>query len=99
MKNKILVHFIFFLIYFVDYTNQIFFILDPFEQRCISKEVEVGYPFTGVFFISGEHEESNKAFIKNQQNQVVWDLVGQKTGNFNYEVKTKGSSCFIIILL
>jgi hypothetical protein len=67
---------------------QIFFVLDPYEQRCVSKNMFEKTSFSGVYFISGEKEEGNKVQIKNASGQVLWDAYGQKTGSFNLNIHT-----------
>jgi hypothetical protein len=92
---KYLVYLSLLLFCFVDFSYEIFFILDPFEQRCISRNMIQGSNFNGVFFISGEHEVSNKAFIKNENNQIIWQLDGHKNGNFNYAVAAAGKKYYL----
>ncbi len=84
------IYFCFILISVFQYTNEIFFILDPFEQRCISREMEVRTSFAGVYYISGEKEEGNKALIKDSNNQIIWESNGQKNGSFNLFINTAG---------
>jgi hypothetical protein len=67
---------------------QIFFVLDPFEQRCISKEMQEKSNFSGVYFISGEREDGNKAMIKNSRGQIIWENHAQKSGSFNLYVQS-----------
>jgi hypothetical protein len=90
MKNKILIFKLILLLVLTQYTNQVFFILDPFEQRCISREMEEKATFSGVYFISGEKEENNRAFIKNSSHQELWRSDGHKNGSFNFVVERKG---------
>ncbi len=71
-------------------TNSIFFILDPFEQRCISRDMKEKSHFSGVFFISGEQENGNKAMIRDSNNHVLWQAEGQKNAKFNYEIVNSG---------
>jgi hypothetical protein len=94
--NKILLYSSLFLIYFVDFSHEIFFILDPFEERCISRQMEAQTSFGGVFYSSGEKEDSNKATIKNSENHIVWELAGQNHGNFNLETMAEGIVILII---
>jgi len=47
--------------------------------------------FSGVYFVSGEREEGNKAIIKNANNQILWESTGQKTGTFNLSVIQSGA--------
>jgi hypothetical protein len=75
---------------FINYSHQIFFILDPFDTRCVSKEFAARSSFTGVYFISGEKEESNKAYITDNNNHVIWSLNNQKNGSFNLYVEEEG---------
>jgi hypothetical protein len=84
-----------FLSYYVTFTNQVFFILDPLETRCISKEMVEKTSFGGVYFISGENEEGNRAFIKNNENQNIWENIGQKNGSFNLIVERAGNISII----
>ncbi len=72
-------------------TNCIFFILDPYEQRCISRDMKEKSHFSGVYFISGEQEDGNKAVIKDSSNLVIWQAVGQKNAKFNYEIIHSGN--------
>jgi hypothetical protein len=39
--------------------TSIFFILDPQENRCMSREMPEKSIFSGVFYVSGEREEDN----------------------------------------
>lgn len=82
---------IMFLIIMINYSSQIFFILDPFDTRCISKEFVARSSFTGVYFISGEKEESNKAYITDSDNHLIWSSLDQKNGSFNLYVETDGN--------
>jgi hypothetical protein len=76
--------------FFINYSNQIFFILDPFEQRCISREMTQKSSFGGVYFISGEKEEGNRAYIKDSNNLIIWENKEQKNGSFNLVVEKEG---------
>ena len=78
------------LLLLINYSSQIFFILEAFDTRCISKEFLKGASFTGVYFISGEKEESNKAYITDSDNHIIWSLDNQKNGSFNLYVENDG---------
>jgi hypothetical protein len=90
MKNKFLLFLCLIFLCLIDLSYQIFFILEPFEQRCISKDMDAQSNFSGVFFSSGDKEDSNRAIIKNSENQIIWELIGHSHGNFNLEVKANG---------
>lgn len=90
MRNKFLLYSALFLFCFVKLSHQIFFILDPFEERCIYKEMDAKGTFAGVYYLSGEYEDRNRASVKNAQNQVIWELIGHKNGNFNLEIQSAG---------
>jgi hypothetical protein len=90
MKNIFFFKFLF-LIVMINYSSQIFFILDPFDTRCISKEFVARSSFTGVYFISGEKEESNRAYITDKDNHVIWSSLNQKNGSFNLYVESDGN--------
>lgn len=79
------------LLNFIKYTNEIFFVLDAYEQRCISKQMTSGSTFAGVYFISGEKEEGNKVTIKNPFGQDIQTLDGHKNGSFNYLIEKEGT--------
>jgi hypothetical protein len=74
----------------INYSTQIFFILEALDTRCISKEFLKGFSFTGVYFISGEKEESNKAYITDSNDHVIWSLDNHKNGSFNLYVESDG---------
>lgn len=69
---------------------QIFFVLDPYESRCISKRVHDKSTFSGVYFVSGEDETGNVAVIKNTQGEIIWNANSHKNGSFNLYVENEG---------
>ena len=96
MKNIFFLKFLFFII-MINYSSEVFFILEPFDTRCISKDFIARSSFTGVYFISGEKEESNKAYITDKDNHVIWSLVNQKNGSFNLYVESDGNNQILLI--
>lgn len=71
-------------------TYQIFFVLDPYESRCISKLIPEKSTFSGVYFVSGEDETGNIAVIKNPNNDIIWNANSHKNGSFSVNVEKEG---------
>lgn len=94
MRKNLLKYVFVFLVYFVDFTNEIFMILDPYETRCISRDMLLKSSFAGLYYISGEMEEGNKAYIKDNNNQIIWNADGQKNGSFNLIIELPGIFIF-----
>lgn len=69
----------------------LFFILDPFEQRCIYRELNTNSLFSGTFFFSGENEEANRVQIKNEHGNILWQALNSKHGDFQVQISTEGS--------
>ncbi len=81
---------LFSLSFFLPELNCLFFILDPQEQRCIYREMKANSVFSGTYFISGEHEEGNKAKITNEQGHVLWHVEASKHGDFRVDIPHEG---------
>ena len=90
MNNKFLFYALIFVMINLQTISGLFFILDPYEVRCISREMKENSTFTGVYFISGEKEDYNRAFIKSEDGIVLWQAYNQKTSNFNYIITKDG---------
>ncbi len=71
---------------------QIFFVLDPYESKCVSKLVHANSVFSGVFFVSGEDESGTNAEIRNPQGNVVWSVKSYKNASFNLQVEKEGKN-------
>lgn len=74
-----------------NYANGLFFVLDPHEERCISRQMNEKETFGGAYFVSGEREEGNKAFIKSADGKIIWEVNGQKNSSFNFVVEKEGN--------
>ena len=79
---------------FINYTFQIYLILDPFEINCISKELLEKEKFIGSYLFSGKYEERNKACIQ-KEGQEIWRQFGAKNATFNFIIEKR--SCFLFI--
>lgn len=71
---------------------QVFFVLDPYESRCISKRVQSKSTFSGVYYVSGEDETGNVAVIKNPNGDIIWNANSHKNGSFSLYVDNEGKT-------
>jgi hypothetical protein len=71
-------------------TNQVYVVLEPLEQRCVSKDMVAKSSFSGVYYVSGEQEESNKVYITNPKGKILWVLKDHKNGSFNVAAEEEG---------
>jgi uncharacterized Fe-S cluster-containing protein len=69
---------------------QIFFVLDPYESRCISRHVPNKSTFSGVYFVSGEEETGNIAVIKSPNGDIIWTANSHKNGSYSLYVENEG---------
>ena len=92
MKNKTMKYLLFLILALclINKSLQIFYVLDPYETRCISKLIFENSTFSGTYFASGEYETSNSAVIKNPQNEIVWKDNGHSNASFNLQVEKEG---------
>jgi hypothetical protein len=74
----------------VSLSNCIFFIIDPYERKCISQEMKEHNFFNGVYFVSGSQEEANKVVIEDSNGHIIWASEHEKNGSFNLEIKQPG---------
>jgi hypothetical protein len=84
-----------FFLMIISEVSSLFFILDPLEKRCVYRELLSNTVFSGTYFISGEHEEGNRAEIKNEQGSVLWQALGGKHGDFKVDINNEGISILI----
>lgn len=70
--------------------SSLFFILEPFEQRCIYRQLNANTLFSGTFFFSGENEEANRVQIKNDNGIILWQALSSKHGDFNVQISNEG---------
>jgi hypothetical protein len=91
MNNKFFIYVSLFLIFVITPATSIFFILDPMENRCMSREMPEKSIFSGVFYVSGEREEDNKAYIMNERGHILWQIQNQNKGNFHLDIAQAGS--------
>jgi hypothetical protein len=91
MNNKFFIYVSLFLLFAITPAHGIFFILESFETRCMSKEMPEKSIFSGVYFISGEREEGNKAYIMNERGSILWQAMEQKNANFHLDVAQAGT--------
>ena len=94
MKTKKLEYLLFLIIsiILINNTNQIYFVLEPYENICMSKNLLEKSIFSGFYFISGEEETGNMAIIKNPENHIIWNTNSQKSGSFNLQIEKGGNN-------
>jgi hypothetical protein len=92
MNIKLLKFILFFLITIssINKTHQIYFVLDPYETRCISKMIKEKSTFSGSYYASGEYELMNSATIKNSNNEIIWRDENHSSASFNLSVEKEG---------
>ena len=92
MKNTPFHYMIFLILAFclINKTYQIIYILDPYETRCISKNIQSNSTFSGSYYVSGESEANNNAVIKDGSGSIIWKDNGHSNGSFNLEIKYEG---------
>lgn len=76
---------------FLNFTNQVFLILDPYETMCVGQKIKEESAFSGVYFVSGQHEDKNNVYIKTQYNKNIWSSKGQKNASFNVNIVELGN--------
>lgn len=53
--------------------------------------MDKGSSFSGVYYISGEKEEGNRAsIIKNKGSATIWEANAQRNGSFNLVINEDG---------
>jgi len=94
MKTITLLTFIF----VIQYSLQVFIVLDPYEKRCIYKDVLEKKQFSGVYYFSGQEEDKNIVTIIHPNNKIIWKKDGLKNGSFNLATDIDGqyALCFEI---
>lgn len=92
MNQKLMKYILFFLITIssINKTHQIYFVLDPYETRCISKTIKEKSTFSGSYYGSGQNENNNIATIKNSSNEIVWKSENHNSSSFNFSVEKEG---------
>lgn len=93
MKNKTFKFLLFLviLVCLIRKSYEVFFVLDPYESRCISKKIHEKSNFSGLYFVSGEDETGNIAVIKNPLRETIWSANSHKSGSFNLYVEREGN--------
>ncbi len=71
--------------------KSLFLIIDPRENRCISREMKEKEYFGGFYVISGEDESDSRVYITNQENNKLWELENQKNGSFQMGINADGA--------
>ncbi len=93
MNKKLLKFAVFLLIIIIsslEKTNQIYFVLDPYEIRCMSKMIMANSTFSGSYYATGEYEQMNLATIKNSNNEIIWRDEHHNSASFNLLVEKEG---------
>lgn len=74
----------------INKTYQVFYVLDPHENRCITKHVNAATVFSGNYYFSGESELENSVYIRNPEQNTIWSDKGHTSGSFNFDVTNSG---------
>jgi hypothetical protein len=89
---------IFMILYSLSVVKSVFIVLDPFEKRCVYKDILHKATFTGNYFISGEQEDKNEVTIISPKNVILFRKENQKSGSFSVNTEMDGNYalCFKI---
>ena len=84
------------LLLFIEKAISMFIVLEPSEIRCIIKKMKTSRVLKGRFYVTGESETSNIAYILDTKGQKWWEVKNQSQGDFNVAITVEGeySLCF-----
>jgi len=88
MKN--LFFSIFNLLLFFKYIQSLFMVINPAENRCISRAMKKDEYFGGFYVSSGENEKGIRVYIINNLNDKLWELEGEQSGSFQMTIHNEG---------
>jgi hypothetical protein len=80
----------------LNFITPIFLVLDPYEKRCIFKEVAYKQILSGVYYVSGEEEDKNEVQIYSPKNTILFQKQNMKNGSFSINTEDNGqyAMCF-----
>jgi hypothetical protein len=74
----------------------IFLVLEPYEKRCVFKDIQESQILSGVYYISGEQEDMNEVTIVSPKNVILFKMENLKNASFSVATEINGqySLCF-----
>jgi hypothetical protein len=75
----------------INFSEQIFLVLDPQQKRCIFKNIVDKKPLSGMYYFSGQEEDKNVVTITHPSKGIIFKKEKEKNGSFNYSTDVDGS--------